>query len=221
MSSGEPKVMTQEARCGVRLNYLVFPIDFRELRHALAKNGYELSPIRATIPPAPTRIRFGGDIARKEETTIAFETDSGEVSVAGRSLQKVKAAFEELADVLNIELGINLYENVKFYWYVAHYKVDTGKTPRSEIAKVENKDYFARLGQVLGEDVSLSSLRLAPKNASPNQDRWLDIAIEPDALNEKLYHVGVVFRNPDKGKTETFVRDLENNLLKLVRIIEA
>ena len=220
MNKNQPKIMTQEARCGVRLNYVIFPIDLRELRHALAKNGYELSSV-GRLPPPPARIGFGGDVARKGETTVIAESDSGEIGVVGRSLQEVKDSFDELANVIDSELGISLHENVRFYWYVVHYKVDTGKTPRNEIAKVENKDYIAQFSQILGEDLSSFSIRLVPKNAIPNQESWFDIAIEPDVMSEKLYHVGVVFRTPDRGKTETFVRDLENTLLKLIGVIEA
>ena len=221
MSNNQPKIMTQEARCGVRLNYVLFPIDFRELRHALAKNGYELSPVRGRIPSPPARIAFSGDIARKGETTVIFESDSGEIGVVGRSLQEATASFEELAKVINSELGVSLHESVRFYWCVVHYKVDTGKTPRNEIAKAENKDYTTRFSEVLGEDLSSFSIRLAPRDVIPNQESWFDIAIEPDLMNDKLYHVGVVFRSPDRGKTETFVRDLENTLLKLIGVIEA
>jgi len=220
MSKKQPKVMTQEARYGVRLNYVLFPIDFRELRHALAKNGYELSSV-GSIPSPPSRLRFGGDVARKGEITVIVESDSGEIGVVGRSLQEAKDSFEELANVIESELGIILYENVRFYWYIVHYKIETGKTPRKEIAKTDNKDYLARFNKVLGEDLSLFSIRLAPKDAIPNRESWFDIAIEPAILNENLYHVGVVFRDPDKGKTETFVRDLENIILKLLKVIEA
>ena len=221
MSSDQPKIMTQEARCGVRLNYVIFPIDFRDLRYALAKNGYELSSISERIPSPPARIRFSGDVARKGETSVVFESDSGSVIVVGRSLQEVKESFQELARVIDSELGVNLHENVKYYSYSVHYKVDTGKTPRDEIAKAENKDYIARFGQVLGKDLSSFSIRLAPKDAIPNQENWFDIVIEPDVMNDKLYHAGIVFRNPNKGKTERFVKDLENTLLRLIRTIEA
>lgn len=219
--TGEPKVMTQEARYGVRLNYVIFPIDFRELRHALARNGYELSPpIRGHLPPPPARIGFGGDFARKGETTVQVETDSGEIRVVGRSLQKTKVAFEELEKILKAELRRNLHENVKYYECVVHYKVDTGKIPRDQIVKAENEEYIKRFGQVLGENLSTFSIRFGPKDAVPNSDSWFDIAIEPDIIDAKLYHVGVVFRSPDRGRTETFVRNLENNLLKLIGIIE-
>jgi hypothetical protein len=218
--SNQPKMMIEEARCGVRLSYVIFPIDVRELRHILAKNGYELVPV-SNIPPPPTRIRYSGDVARKGEITVSIESDSGEIGVVGRSLQDVRSAFEDLAKIINSELDVDLYENVRFYWYVLHYKINSGKRPFNEISKAENKDYIQRFGKVLEEELSLSSIRLAPKDASPNQENWFDIAIEPDVENETIYHVGVVFRNSDKSKTEKFVRDLESNILKIIRTIEA
>ena len=72
------------------------------------------------------------------------------------------------------------------------------------------------------EDLSFSSIRLAGKDSSMNQGGdWIDIAIEPDTVYENRYHLGVVFRNSNKEKIETFVRGLETNLLKLVELIEA
>lgn len=219
MSKAQIKITTQEARYGVHLNYVIFPIDVRELRFALAKNGYELSNV-GDIPPPPTRIRFSGEIARKAEATVIVVSDSSEIGIIGRSLQEVKASFEELAKIIGSEFGINLQENVRFYWCTVHYKINTGKMPHNEIAKAENKDYIAQFSRILGENLTSFSIRLAPKDAIPNQENWFDIAIEPDITSEKIYHVGVVFRNQERGKTETFVRDLENNMLKLIKVIE-
>jgi hypothetical protein len=218
--SKTPKMRIQEVRYGVRLNYVIFPVDFIELRNVLAKNGYELSPVR-NIPPPPIRISFVGDIARKGEIIVSIDTESCEIDVAGRSLQGVKDSFQEIAEIIRSELGISLYANVKFYSCVVHYKINTGKIPRNEIAKAENQDYIARLGRILGEDVSLFSIRLMPRGAIPNAENWFDIYIEPDILDETLYHVGVTFRNADREKTERFVSNLENNILRLIEVIEA
>jgi len=217
--SNQPKIMTQEAKCGVRLNYVVFPIDIRELSRALAKNGYELPPSRR-LPSPPAQLSYGGDLARKGEITLIIESASGDIGVVGRSLEEVKTAFKELEQIINSELGVNLHENLRFYWYTVHYKVDTGKMPLNKLTKILKQDYMTRFGEVLGENLSSFSVRLIPKDAILNDENWFDIAIEPDLLNEKLYHVGVVFRSPDATKTETFVRDLDNTLLKLLEVIE-
>jgi len=219
VSVNQPRMRVQEARCGVRLNYVIFPIDFRELRRVLAKYGYELPHIDR-LPPPPTRIAFGGNIARKGETIIVAESEIGEIGVVSRSLQEAKKSFEELANIINSELGISLYENVRFYWYIVHYKVDTGKIPRSQLAKIENDRYINRFSEILGKDLSMFSIRLSPKDATPNSENWFDIAIEPDLMDERLYHVGIVFRNPSKSETETFVSNLEDNIIKLLQAIE-
>lgn len=219
MSRNLPKVSTQDARYGVRLDYVIFPIDFRELRRALARNGYELPQIER-VPPAPARVSFSGEVARKAEATVIVDSDAGEIGIVGISLQQAQDSFEELVRVINSELGINIHENVGHYWCVVHYRVDTGKMPLDEIAKAENKDYTAKFNAILDENLSSFSIRLSPKNAVPNSNSWFDIAIEPDVLDEKMYHVGVVFRNPRKDKTETFVRNLETNMLKLIKVIE-
>jgi energy-coupling factor transporter ATP-binding protein EcfA2 len=220
MTAVQPKMTIQDARYGVRLDYLIFPIDFRDLRRALAKNGYELSHVES-VPPPPTRVRFGGEIGRKGETAVEVETDGGDVWVVGRSLQEAQSSFEELVKVVDSEIGVLLHNHVKFYWAMGHYRIATGKAPYSEIAKVENKECVNQLSKIIGQDLSSFSIRLGSKNATPNDLTWTDIAIEPDTIDERLYHVGVVFRNPDKEMTETFVKDLENKLLRLIKAVEA
>lgn len=220
MATVQPKVTIQDARYGVRLEYLIFPIDFRDLRRVLAKNGYELSHV-GNVPPPPTRVRFSGEIGRKGETAVEVESDSGDIGVVGRSLQEAQSSFEELVKVVDSEIGVLLHNHVKFYWAAGHYRIATGKAPQSEIAKVENKEYANQFSKIIGQDLSSFSIRLGSKNATPNDATWTEIAIEPDPIDERLYHVGVVFRNPDKEMTETFVKNLENSLLRLIKVVEA
>jgi len=220
MSAKSPKMMTQEARYGVQLSRLIFPLDFRDFRLALAKNGYELSPVRE-LPPPPARISFSGVIARKSETTIVADSEAGEIVVVGRSLQQAVASFGDLANVVATELGVDLHARVRLYSLIVHYRLETGKMPLKEIPKADNKEYVSKFSSVMKEDLSSFSIRLSPRGEAPNQEDWFDIAIEPDVIDENRYHIGVVFRNSRKEKTETFIKDLENNLLKLIAIIEA
>jgi len=219
MSSKMPRLMTQEARYGVRLGYILFPIEFRDLRQSLAKNGYELSAI-GDLPAPPARIGFGGEIARKGEVRVICESDSGEIGTVGRTLQGAHASFDELSSIIQTELGVNLHENVRFYWMISHYKADSGKMPYKEICKTGNGKFIKEFSEILGENVSAFSVRLSPAATIINQENWLDIAIEPDVINEKLYHIGVVFRNASREKTEEFAKNIEKNLIKLISTIE-
>lgn len=93
--------------------------------------------------------------------------------------------------------------------------------PLKQIQKAENKEFVSKVSEIIGENLSTYSIRLAKKDSGSNEINWIDIAIEPDMVYENNYHIGVVFRNPDKEKTETFVKDLESNIIKISKLIEA
>lgn len=214
------KLVTREARFGLTLDYNFLPIDFRDLRQLLAKNGYELAPVR-NLPPPPNRISFSGEIARKKDTIVSADSEAAEIGVIEQSLNQAVVSFFDLIKLITDELGVDLYKNLKDFQVSAHYIVDTGKLPLYEIPKTENKEFFAKFEEIVGESLSSFSIRLARKDSSINLGDWFDIAIEPDVINEKKYHIGVVYRNSSREKTERFVRDLEAKLLKMLDLIEA
>lgn len=220
MSAAPYKLTTQEARYGICLDKVIFPLDFRDLQYALAKNGYELSPVKE-LPPPPTRIGFGGEIARIKEAKVLADSQTGEIVVADRLLGQAYQSFEDLAKIIASELGLDLHSKVKYYHVTVHYRVATGKTPLEEISKAENKEFMTKFSEIMKEDLTSFSIRLAPKGAIPNSENWVDIAIEPDVIDESRYHIGVVFRSSKRDKTEAFVKNLENNLLKLIELVEA
>jgi uncharacterized FlaG/YvyC family protein len=211
--------MPQEARYIVVLDYMVLPLGFRDLRYALAKNGYELASVKNIAPP-PTRIMYSGEIARMKETTVVADSESSEIGTVSRSLQEAYTSFNDLAKIVKSELDVDLNKKVKRYFVSAHYRVSTGKLPLKEIPKAENKEVVAKFSEIMNQNLSSFSIRLTPKDASLNQENWLDIAIEPDLLDESKYHIGIVYRNLEKERTELFVRDLESNLLKIIKLIE-
>jgi hypothetical protein len=218
--STEPKLITQEARYLMNMNYLILPLDFRDFRQALAKNGFELALVR-NLPPPPTRISFSGEIARKKDTVIIADSEASEIGVISRSLGEASASFGDLLKIVTEEIGVDLSEKAKSYKIIVHYKLNTGKIPLKEIPKAENKEFVNKFSEIMGEGLSSFSIRLAKKDSSINKGDWLDIAIEPDLIYENYYHIGVVYRNSNKEKTEAFAKDLETNLMKLINHIEA
>ena len=116
--NGVGELITQEAIYGACLNHIIFPINFREFRNALAKNGYEVSPIRADLPSPPTRIVFSGEIARKEEVAIRVNVEKGNIVTVGRSLTEVTESFKELVKLVKTELDVNLHENVRYFLHI-------------------------------------------------------------------------------------------------------
>jgi hypothetical protein len=173
------------------------------------------------MPITPSRIRYSGGIARKGETAVYADSDTGEIGVMGRSLQEMYSSFEDLVKIVGTELGVNLHDNVKFYWAITASKISSSKVPRQVLAKVANKEYVDRFSKIIGTDLSSFTIRLGTKGANPNREDWFEISIEPDLINDRFYYVGSVFRKRIKNDAETFVKSFEGNSLNLIRLIEA
>lgn len=217
----EPQIISEDVRYSVRLNYVIFPLEFRDLRTSLARNGYELARIEGRIPPRPAQIAFAGEIARKGEIVVYIDSSEGEIAVHGRSLDEVLMGFEQLSKVVQTELGIDIHSNVWYYQLVAHYTIKTGTIPRHAIPKaVEGNPHFSKFNEILAEQTSMFSIRLSPKDKIPNTADWFDIAIEPDVLNPEAYHIGVVFRNPNRVRSEDFVKNLKRAVFNLLKVVE-
>jgi hypothetical protein len=177
--STEPKLITQEARYLITMDYLILPLDFRDFRQALAKNGYELALVR-NLPPPPTRISFSGEIARKKETAVIADSEAGEIGVISRSLGEASASFGDLLKLVKEEIGVDLNEKARSYQIIVHYKLNTGKVPLKEIPKAENKEFVNKFSEILGESLSSFSIRLAKSTYSV-------------IVSNKVYNISTVF----------------------------
>jgi len=221
MSSDQPEAVSREAKYLVRLKYVLFPIDFRDFRKALAKHGYEPIPIRGPIPGRPIRISWEGAIARKGESIVSLDTSLAVIGVNNKTIEEAKKGFEELAEITEKELGINLHSNVWYYEVGSQFILETKTPPTRWIAKMtDGNPYFSKFASVLGREVSTFSIRLSPPNKIPNQEDWFDITIEQDIPLANAYHIGVLFRNKNRNEIEKFSTTLEKNILRLIDIIE-
>jgi len=215
------KITSQEFRYGVRLKYVLFPIDIRDIREVLAKNGFELSSIRGLIPTRPFTVDFSGDVGRKGEATVYMDTSHGTLAVYGKSNKDVIEAFEQVSKIIRNELGFDLHSNVWYYEISTHYAVKTGSSPILNISRiVGDNPHFAKINSILGEEVASFSLRLSPKDRLPNDENWFDISIEQDLLLAEVYHVGILFRNSSQESTKNFVLTLDDKIINLVNLIE-
>lgn len=216
----ESKLIPKEARYSVRLRYVIFPLDFRDIRETLAKYGFELTQV-GPIPFRPTRISFTGELGRKGESVVYLSTTENIFGVRSKTLEEAMKAFKELSEIIATELDIDLNSNVWYYELTAHYLCKTGSLPIENIAKViEGNPYFSKFSEVLEREISTFSIRLSPKNKIPNQEEWFDIAIEQDTLKSDSYHVGVVIRSPEKRKIEKIRVNLTEKIERLIKIIE-
>ena len=123
---------------------------------------------------------YGRMMARKGETKVVGNSDSGKIGVVGESLSDVQKSFKDLAEIIEAELNINIQEKVRFYWLIIHLRIKTGKNPSQEIIKFKDNDIIHGFSKILDEEISNFTIRINQKGKTPNQEDWFDIAIEPD-----------------------------------------
>lgn len=213
------RLMPKEGRYSVRLRHVIFPLEFRDIREILAKHGFELAQI-GPIPARPTRISYTGELGRKGESVVYVSIPENLFSVRSKTPKEAVSIFEELSETFATELGTSLHSNVWYYEVILHYLCETGSLPVEKIGKImDGNPFYAKFSEVLGRDLSTFSIRLSPRKAIPNQDEWLEIAIEHDVLSN-FYHIGVVFRDPQRRKVEEFMSKLEKKMEQLINIVE-
>jgi hypothetical protein len=129
-------------------------------------------------------VAFSGDVARKGENMVYMDTSEGTIGVSGKSSGDVIGAFEDITNIILNNLGVNLNLNAWFNEIDAHYRVETGSSPVSNISRmIEDNPIYPKINAIIGEDVGSFSLRLSSKNSLPNSENWYDIGIEQDILS--------------------------------------
>jgi hypothetical protein len=210
-------------RFSIRVNYIFFPFHTVELIDTLLKSGY--APTTPPPPPAPPRgVRFSitGTIARKGEVIIDVNDDRGVLSASASSPKTAIDGLDEVLGLIKTNFKVDLGEMASFYELIGHIEVETDQNPIEKIGHIMKENRFIReFGQILGEDVSLFTLRLSPIGKVPNQTEWFDITIEPDVIKTSIYNIEAVCRSNDKSKVQKFTEELIPKISKIIDAIES
>lgn len=215
------RLQTLRFRFSLRLNDVLFPIDAGELAYALTEAGYATPK----IPPAKARIRvgFGGEIARKNGIVIDGNSDRGVLGVTAKSYDSAIKGYNELKTIINNKLKINLEERSRFFEIIAEYNFESLKNPLESIYKAfSGTRVLKNINGIFEQETSIYSVKFVSKGRVPNQEEWLDVTIEPNLIKpDSVYDLIVIFRSRQKTKVETFGKELETRLHKVVDAIES
>ena len=216
----EGKLHIISFRFSTRLNYLIFPIDGRALAEALVKAGFSVSGIPSARPGR--RIEFSGEIGRKGDVVVDGNPQSQVFGVTAKSCESAMNGFAELKEAVSSCSDVDMDKEGRFYEIMGDFEIDSAKSPLGSVGHLFRENQLLKnAGSILGQDVSLFTVRLVSKEKVPNQEEWLDVTLEPYVpMPTKKYLVSVTFRSKDKSKVQAFGTDLEQKLLKLVEAIE-
>lgn len=201
--------------------FVLFPINSIELMDVLSSRDYRIiSPPPPRISP-PARLEFIGNLAQKGGCVIDINPDKQILGVKGVDFEEIEQIYEELKEIIQNEIGSNFEQKVRFYELIGEYSVESDKRAIDSIANLfAQNDFLSQCSSVLDNELSIFTVRLAPKGQIPNQEEWFDINIAPHILKPSLFVISVVFRSKDESKVLTFARHSESKLLELIRVIQ-
>ena len=203
-------------------DHIFFPLDLRDVRPVLARNGFELSHLTSPLPVRPIRVGGGGMIARKENFSVNMDFDRNIVGLSGKSSERIIEVFDELTKILKDEMRVDLASRARYYEMVSHYHVITNRKPSERFSRIcEGMEIFEKIEKIMGFPVSSFGLRISPKGSDPDEVEWFDVAVEPDTPQPNKYYCGIVFRSKEKEKvTQQILRDREF-VRQLIEVIES
>lgn len=215
------KLILLKFRISTKLNYVLFPIDGRELIEATKKIGYRVPQ----VPPAPdmrVTIAISGNFAQKGETILDGSADRCVLGATAKSYDQAIAAFDELSSLILNDFNVNIEKEARFYEIMADFQFNSISSPLKAISGIFKRNQFvSSIAKILKQNISMFTLRFVTEGKVPNQEEWLDITIEPSVMiPNQRYNVAVIFRSKDKSIVYEFGRELESRVLDIIKAIE-
>jgi hypothetical protein len=217
-----PLVVTYNISLAIVTNDVFFPIDIRDFREVLAKNGYQIEPLTKSLPPRPAHFQASGYFARKNEFVVNIETINNQLGLEGSSSERIVEAFNELIDIVEKQIQVNLKSNVKFYESIGSYGIQATESAIKQFGLLTNMIIFnQKIENILSIPTQLFGLKFCPKNAMPNQIEWFNIDVYPDVLQPNKFACNVVFRSKEKDKVDKWVsqdKELIKNIIEVMKL---
>ena len=213
------QITTLSALCGVEFNTVLFPFSIIEVVSSLERLGYDLSP-DMPFPRPMGRFIGSGQIARKGKVAVYFDAVGQDLTVLGVSLSSLTASLNELAKALNEDHKIDITGLAKFYRIEANYEIASNNNTQKKIADVTKAPLLTEFGTILGQELAPTEVKFGAKDLEPNSENWLDISIRPNYERADRYIVSIVYRNIDKVKTQAFADHAEENIIKIIQLVD-
>lgn len=214
-SNSTISMICEGVRLSVRYNYVIFPFATSELLAELTRLNadYSLVPIpRGAKPPIGAKLDWSGQVARKDNVTIDFDSISQTIAAEGKNPSDTARIFTEIDEIIKSNLYLNLEERIRFYEVTLSYSIKTGKNPLKTLGKIkpEGKLYDS-LEKILNEPISNYSLHFCKQTKSVESSDWFDLRIHPVAPKSmSVFEVLAVYRNKNRSKVVDFSTNIEN-----------
>jgi len=203
---------------GIRFNTYLYPLSLQDLVGILEKKGYEIS---SSLPfPLPAgRLGGAGELARKGKTVVQIDTSAQVLTINDISVESAMSCFDEIANLLQEDYGVDVNNFARFYSFVATYEFQAKKQAYEKIAKAFRFPIFDEIEEILGQKIWPFGLKFGGADLQVNSENWFDVEIRPNLERNDSYVLQVVFRNSDRARTQEFIKTFEKKMGKVVNLI--
>ena len=204
---------------GITLDRVLFPITFIELISSLEKNGFEIS--QAIPYPRPIgRFIGSGQLGIKGKTTASVDGGGKSISMTGSSLEDTIEEYDKFNKTILADYSLDLDEFPKLYYLTGNYEYKTKKNTHSTISDSISYPKIEELSEIVDESMNVYAIQFGSADTVPNDKNWFDIKITPDVQRNDGYVINVVYRKEDRETYRTFISHIEENIVKIIRLLE-
>jgi len=204
---------------GICFNTYFFPLKTSELADGLEKRGYEISP-RIPFPRPPVAVSGAGTIARKGKTVIHVDSRGQVLTVADVSIKSALDTYKEITAMLKEEYQIDLENLIGTYEFNVQCEAPTEKQAYETLAKNVEIPILNQIEQILKKKVCAIELRFGGANMIVNSPNWFDISIEPNFTRNDSYLINASYRTEKKEESIVFLESFEENLNRIMEVID-
>ncbi|MCD6492086.1 MAG: hypothetical protein J7K59_07365 [Candidatus Korarchaeota archaeon] len=201
------------------LKTLQFPLYYPLILDSLKKRNFEITAMPPPAQPFGVRIYLGGRIAHKGECSVILNPDKKIIACEGLSVSNTVKCFHELLEICRDDFNIGDQE-FDYYEILSRYIVKPEKNPLKMIGDKDWGDLYNRVSNILGVKLHPYVISFVVAGRSPRDKKWLDIRIYPDPALPDMLGVEVIYREENMAKVISFVEKLEENILKIINVLE-
>jgi len=204
---------------GINLDRVLFPISFTEIVSSLEKNGFE---INKEIPyPRPVGRPIGsGSFGRKGKLVFSVDAGGKSIVISGNSIEESLEELDTFVTTIKTDYSFDLDEYPKYYHFTGKYKYHTNKNAYSIINRFYSNHKNEEISKILDKPLNTFAFKLGSADLVPNDENWFDIQIAPDIERNDGYMIDTVYRNEEKEIYRTFLTHIEENIVKIIQVLE-
>jgi hypothetical protein len=190
------------------------PMTVTTLVDILEKAGFKkVEEGRIEVPGAT--VQFGPPIvATSEESSVRYNMEEGQIILQSKSPEKMVSEFSAIHSGLEKHVYAELSELLRGIEIQIIARVQADRLPLETLGRFAGKLDLSSFESLLGEPVSLFTLRIFPRSAMASREdlrkvpEWFELTVEPYVKNPIYYFIRLIYRSRHKERILKLADDI-------------